>query len=64
MRHVTAEAFVSCFLRRRTRDGFRRAQIYAREGVDFDRATMAEWVGKEREALPITVGMTRHHYPS
>ena len=25
---------------------YRQSQIYAREGVDLDRSTMADWVGK------------------
>ena len=31
---------------------YRQSQIYAREGVDLDRSTMADWVGKST-ALPI-----------
>lgn len=30
---------------------YRQSQIYAREGVDLDRSTMADWVGKSTALL-------------
>ena len=40
---------------------YRQAQIYAREGVDLDRATMAEWVGKAAWLLqPLIDAIGRH----
>ena len=30
---------------------YRQSQIYAREGVDLDRSTMADWVGKSTGLL-------------
>ncbi|WP_221931605.1 IS66 family transposase [Palleronia caenipelagi] len=29
---------------------YRRSQIYAREGIDLDRPTLAEWVARQRHS--------------
>ena len=40
---------------------YRQAQIYAREGVDLDRATMADWVGKTAGLLrPLVDAIAAH----
>jgi transposase len=40
---------------------YRQAQIYAREGVDLDRATMADWVGKAAGLLrPLVDAIAAH----
>jgi transposase len=40
---------------------YRQAQIYAREGVDLDRSTMAEWVGGCSRLLePLVEALRRH----
>ena len=40
---------------------YRQAQIYAREGVDLDRATLADWVGKAAWLLqPFIDAIGRH----
>jgi hypothetical protein len=40
---------------------YRQAQIYAREGVDLDRATLADWVGKAAWLLqPLIDAIGRH----
>jgi len=40
---------------------YRQSQIYAREGVDVDRSTMADWVGKSTALLePLADAIGRH----
>lgn len=40
---------------------YRQSEIYARDGVDIDRSTMAEWVGKMAFLLsPLAEAMARH----
>jgi transposase len=40
---------------------YRQAQIYGREGVDLDRATMADWVGKAAGLLrPLVEAIAAH----
>jgi len=40
---------------------YRQSQIYAREGVDLDRSTMADWVGKSTALLePLAEAIGRH----
>jgi transposase len=40
---------------------YRQAQIYAREGVDLDRSTMAEWVGGCTQLIePLTAALARY----
>jgi transposase len=40
---------------------YRQAQIYAREGVELDRSTIAEWVGGCTELIaPLTESLARH----
>ena len=40
---------------------YRQAQIYAREGVDLDRSTMAEWVGGCTQLIhPLTEALARY----
>ena len=40
---------------------YRQAEIYAREGVDLDRSTMAGWVGASSELLAPLVEALRKH---
>ena len=40
---------------------YRQSEIYAREGVDIDRSTMAEWMGRTAALLyPLTEAIGRH----
>ena len=40
---------------------YRQSQIYAREGIDLDRSTMADWVGKSTALLePLADAIGRH----
>lgn len=40
---------------------YRQSGIYAREGIDLDRSTMAEWVGKTTTLLtPLAEAIARH----
>ena len=40
---------------------YRQSQIYAREGVDLERSTMADWVGKSAALLePLVAAIGRH----
>ena len=40
---------------------YRQSQIYAREGIDLDRSTLADWVGKSTALLePLAVAIGRH----
>ena len=40
---------------------YRQSEIYAREGVELERATMAEWVGKSAALMrPLLDALTRH----
>jgi transposase len=40
---------------------YRQSEIYAREGVDLDRSTLAGWVGATSELLSPLVDAVRHH---
>jgi transposase len=40
---------------------YRQEQIYAREGVELDRSTMAAWVGETSQLLEPLVGALRRH---
>ncbi|SNS41743.1 Transposase IS66 family protein [Granulicella rosea] len=40
---------------------YRQSEIYAREGVDLDRSTLAGWVGATSEVLAPLVGAVRGH---
>jgi len=40
---------------------FRQSEIYAREGIDFDRSTLAGWVGAASELLAPLVDALRRH---
>jgi len=40
---------------------YRQAEIYAREGVDLDRSTLADWVGQSSALLAPLVGAIRCH---
>jgi transposase len=40
---------------------YRQSEIYAREGVDLDRSTLAGWVGATSELLSPLVGAVRKH---
>jgi transposase len=40
---------------------YRQAQIFAREGLDMDRSTLARWVGKSAALLePLANAIKRH----
>jgi transposase len=39
----------------------RRSEIYAREGVDLDRSTLADWIGATSELLSPLVDAVRDH---
>ena len=40
---------------------YRQSQVYAREGIDLDRSTLADWVGKSTELLePLSEAIGRH----
>ena len=43
---------------------YRQSEIYAREGVDLDRSTLAGWVGATSELLTPLVDAVRHHVMS
>jgi transposase len=43
---------------------YRQSEIYAREGVDLDRSTMADWVGSASRMLDPLVEMLRRHVMS
>jgi transposase len=40
---------------------YRQSEMYAREGVDLDRSTLAGWVGATSELLAPLVAAVRHH---
>jgi transposase len=40
---------------------YRQAEIYAREGVDLDRSTLADWVGSASKLLRPLVDHVRQH---
>jgi len=40
---------------------YRQAEIYAREGVDLDRSTLAGWVGAASELLTPLIDRVRDH---
>jgi hypothetical protein len=44
--------------------GYRQSEIYAREGVDLDRSTLAGWVGATSELLAPLVEPVRDHVVS
>ena len=43
---------------------YRQSEIYAREGVDLDRSTLAGWVGANRELLDPLMEAARVHVMS